>query len=1376
MSKDRRTRGGADTVGTRNAQTRRPAPGATTVTGQMFPHGRSVQRKVAAPRAPGVASTPVTSAWELTTSADMDAAHRGAAASPAHAATSHAQAPVQARTRDADPERHESLPDAVMRMYGDRLGADFSRVRVHTGDGVAREHGADAVALGDDIHFEDGKYDPGSAEGTELIGHELAHTVQQGAVPASDIIERAGSTGEMEDEADQAAAAVAHGESFHVSMSAPQASQFQVAEPRTQDDQLGMDLDPERGSEEATPHDEPVIENPTERALAQAEAAPQPAEGTGAEAASSAPASSPAVPAPAETPQEAPAGAPAPESRAAVPADGADQVQAVPQAAMSAPAPAVEAPTPVGLAATAALQQSATNIAAPPVPTSREHADPAIGALAAAVQAESASHAEQVRQAAERVTASLHVRLAATQQRIRAAHQARVAELEAGLQADLQALDTARAQAVSAVHASKASQLQRLDAAKQQHVAELRASAEQHKQSATQAAAQARAGVMAHGDAEAVRAVETSRTREAEAQQPNEIGGGDAARTDAQLKADREISSKAAQGFETDAGEMSARSRQAASEFAAASDEQLAGFHAKIDETVPSVVAALEQHAGASRAGIERAAAESVSGIDALHGQTRAHLQQEHTQAVSDLDVQATALEHAAAAEVSVAINGFAPQALELVQAFIVSSARASDAVSDCTSADAASATADVIRADLGEAAGQAAAQFASIEQQELTNLDSRAAAGETSLAQLAQDARAASQQTAMRVASEIQRIQSEAGRLMAEGSATATGQMSEATAQAAAEMEQATGKFNTELAGAAEQARGDISAGVDRALAEQAANLGQVHAKKQEAQGQIGSKYDALRDEAEGRSTSEQESRGGQRGFWGSLVEGWDRLTSAVKNWFASTFGDWLGGFLYGLLTTIATLVIVVGVLLLIAATGPIGAAIAVGLAATLIVGSAGLGIYSRFQTFQAHNGRSPGLGEGTLLVLLGIGDVTGAPQIVEGLAGQRAFSNGHEMSSFEAGENVGTGIAQLAGIIVGVRSLKGGRAKAGGRGPEPVETAEAKAPDTPAAKAPETPETKAPETPAVKAPETPEMKAPETTELKAPEAKALETKALETPEVKPAEEKVPETTAAAKPPRTLDELFTRLSDKAKEGSRQQKELLSEKNFQQMENAYKTREGAYDVTRANKLFESKWMDEARFLAELEKRKPTMTTEAGEVPKSWEKFNSEHHAEFKARLREFRGNNDLEPTPKLRGGEGQLFLTETDPFLAMKRWFRTRVGDMAKSMHLLEQARAAVESNPKLKNDIDVVRFHERGSDWGVRDFNPNSVPLGEASSSSEAAAARARVIAELQSMKSKGTLPDILNNILSKIAREPPSDNIHWSWAEGKILIIDMQ
>ena len=71
---------------------------------------------------------------------------------------------------------------------------------------------------------------------------------------------------------------------------------------------------------------------------------------------------------------------------------------------------------------------------------------------------------------------------------------------------------------------------------------------------------------------------------------------------------------------------------------------------------------------------------------------------------------------------------------------------------------------------------------------------------------------------------------------------------------------------------------------------------------------------------------------------------------------------------------------------------------------------------------------------------MLLGIADVTGAPQIVEGLVGRRAFSNGHKMNPFEAGENVGSGLVQLVATLFLIRGLKG---KAKGPGEiEPNET----------------------------------------------------------------------------------------------------------------------------------------------------------------------------------------------------------------------------------------------------------------------------------------------------------------------------------------------
>jgi outer membrane protein OmpA-like peptidoglycan-associated protein len=68
------------------------------------------------------------------------------------------------------------------------LGADLGAVRVHTGGesaAAARALGANAYALGNDIHFGDGRYDPGSRDGQHLIAHEVAHTVQQAGVAAT---------------------------------------------------------------------------------------------------------------------------------------------------------------------------------------------------------------------------------------------------------------------------------------------------------------------------------------------------------------------------------------------------------------------------------------------------------------------------------------------------------------------------------------------------------------------------------------------------------------------------------------------------------------------------------------------------------------------------------------------------------------------------------------------------------------------------------------------------------------------------------------------------------------------------------------------------------------------------------------------------------------------------------------------------------------------------------------------------------------------------------------------------------------------------------------------------------------------------------------
>lgn len=71
-----------------------------------------------------------------------------------------------------------ALPGPTQIKMEHLFGVDLSAVRVHQG-GAAPAVGALAYAQGNDLHFAPGRYQPGSPGGDRLIGHELAHVVQQ---------------------------------------------------------------------------------------------------------------------------------------------------------------------------------------------------------------------------------------------------------------------------------------------------------------------------------------------------------------------------------------------------------------------------------------------------------------------------------------------------------------------------------------------------------------------------------------------------------------------------------------------------------------------------------------------------------------------------------------------------------------------------------------------------------------------------------------------------------------------------------------------------------------------------------------------------------------------------------------------------------------------------------------------------------------------------------------------------------------------------------------------------------------------------------------------------------------------------------------------
>ncbi len=75
------------------------------------------------------------------------------------------------------------LDFATRAFMEQRMGVDFSDVRLHTNERAATAAaslGAKAFAFGKNIAFADGHFSPGTDAGKRLLAHELVHVVQQG--------------------------------------------------------------------------------------------------------------------------------------------------------------------------------------------------------------------------------------------------------------------------------------------------------------------------------------------------------------------------------------------------------------------------------------------------------------------------------------------------------------------------------------------------------------------------------------------------------------------------------------------------------------------------------------------------------------------------------------------------------------------------------------------------------------------------------------------------------------------------------------------------------------------------------------------------------------------------------------------------------------------------------------------------------------------------------------------------------------------------------------------------------------------------------------------------------------------------------------------
>jgi hypothetical protein len=76
-----------------------------------------------------------------------------------------------------------SLDINSLSVMGNSFGRDFSQVNIHTDSraiAMNRQLNAHAFTVGNDIYFNQGKFNPSSQSGKRLLAHELTHVIQQG--------------------------------------------------------------------------------------------------------------------------------------------------------------------------------------------------------------------------------------------------------------------------------------------------------------------------------------------------------------------------------------------------------------------------------------------------------------------------------------------------------------------------------------------------------------------------------------------------------------------------------------------------------------------------------------------------------------------------------------------------------------------------------------------------------------------------------------------------------------------------------------------------------------------------------------------------------------------------------------------------------------------------------------------------------------------------------------------------------------------------------------------------------------------------------------------------------------------------------------------
>jgi hypothetical protein len=936
------------------------------------------------------------------------------------------------------PTGGEPLPPALRARFEREFGYDLSAVRLHR-DGAAHSAAqalrARAFTIGEHVFFLGGVPVLDSPDGRALLAHELTHVVQhyQGRIALRPGFAVSRPDDPLEREADAVGAAVARGAGTTPARALMGTSTATVGgDARTSGSATGLDGG---GLNAPSAPSLTGFRDPAPSGAADARTGKLPGRPPSTDAlighvppTKSPGGKPPAAPSPKPVKHAKPATAAKPAARGAPHADmpplpsNAKPVTSHPPAADAAPSLySVPAATGSDGAAPTARRSDGPPTSAADRAAARHAAVAAEQQLAAHGDA-LAAHA---RTAGQQVLAMITTDADQQRQHVTAAAQTARQEIEQSIAGQRTAI-VARATAEQArVAASVATQRAMVHAAAQTQRDQASAQISAKRQAAQVAAQQTKQGITQAGEVQAQRATAQTllRVQHARAIASATGAAGDAERANAQREAATKISARAVEGVQANGRELVQASHETATALAAEVDSKLADYNHSLEKCATEN----EQH-------ITKLETDAVNELATMGRQAEQSIASISTEAVSALEgykaerlasiEQSSALSKARIRQSVAAIHANATTKIEEQCEQLSAAGRAARVVFEGVHrVDQVATVAAEARGQLDQAGtgvGHAIQALHSATQRELTSAGEAAAtamtlaggrgaaeattAGTTLLEKLATVATGAT--------TSIDSRGNKAQATLVAGGQTFAQQLTEAHRQ-----------FTEKIGGLVALATHTISEKVDAGVAYQDQWVNKARGDAASTAQQIGSRYDALKAQADARNTS-----GAQRSW---LSDAWDTVTGwidSVRQWFLRTFGEFWGGLLFGILS--ALVVVVIGVAIGWAVGAIVGAFIAsatvaaIVTAVILIGGAIAIAIYARFQEFYADNpGQSAGFWRGLGLVALGVADLTGIPYMVEGIVGQRAF--GAKLNTAQRTERFGMGLVFLA--TFGLATWKG-------------------------------------------------------------------------------------------------------------------------------------------------------------------------------------------------------------------------------------------------------------------------------------------------------------------------------------------------------------